>query len=95
MSIQPLRDFVIVTKEESQKTTASGLYLAGTSDEKIVTGTVLAVGTGAVLSTGAIMKMEVKVGDKVAFNKNMAAEMKDGTDTVLLLREDQLLCIVK
>ena len=95
MNIIPLRDFVIVTKEEGPKTTASGLYLAGTTDEKIVTGTVLSVGTGAVLSTGAIMTMEVKVGDKVAFNKNMAAEMKNEENTVLLLREDQLLCILK
>lgn len=87
---QPLRDMIIVTKEEQAKTTASGLYIAHAED-KIVEGTVLAVGSGRIASNGAIVPLEVKVGDKVVFNKNFAVEVtKDGA-TVLVIREEQLL----
>ena len=45
--------------------------------------------------TGTIISIEVKVGDKVAFNKNMAVELKDGGETVVILREDQVLAVLK
>lgn len=92
--IVPLRDFIVVTKEDGPKTTASGLYMP-TESEKVVSGTVLAVGSGRVASNGTVVPMEVKVGDKVAFNRNFATELKSGGETVLLLREDQLLAVLK
>ena len=94
MSVHPLRDFIIVSKEEGPKTTASGLFLANT-EEKNVTGTVIAVGTGRVSMNGTVIPLDVLVGDRVVFNKNMATEVKDGETPVLVLREDQVLCVLK
>lgn len=95
MNVQPLRDFVVVSRDEAAKTTAGGLFVPATAEEKISTGTVVAVGSGRVGATGATIPPEVKVGDKVAFNKSLTTEVKVGAETALLIREDQLLCIIK
>lgn len=91
MTIQPLRDFVIVSKDEAAQTTKSGLFIAHV-DEKIIRGTVLAIGSGRVTADGTVIPLEVKVGDKVAFNKNFATEISNEDGTVLILREDQIFC---
>lgn len=95
MNVQPLRDFVVVSKDEAPKHTAGGLYIPATSEKKVVTGTVTAVGSGRVGLNGESIPLEVHVGDKVAFNRSMATEVEVGGETALLLREDQLLCVVK
>lgn len=95
MNVQPLRDFVVVKKDEAAKQTASGLYLTAPMEEKVVTGTIIAVGSGRLNSDGTITTLEVKVGDKVVFNKHIATEVKVGEETVLLLREDHIYCVVK
>lgn len=95
MTVQPLRDFVVVVKDEPVTQTAGGLYVPGTAEEKVVTGKVTAVGSGRVDAGGRVVPMEISVGDRVAFNKNFATEVKVDNTTHLLLREDQIFCIVK
>lgn len=95
MSVHPLRDFIAVKKDDVAKTTKSGLYLPGDAEDKNVMGTVVAVGSGRVSVSGVVVPLEVHVGDRVAFNKNMAVELKDGEDTVIILREDQVLAVLK
>ncbi len=94
MSVQPIRDFITVSKEDSARTTASGLHLV-TTEEKNISGTVLAVGTGRVTMNGSIVPLDVKVGDKIMFNKNLAVEVKNGNDSVWVLREDQVICVIR
>lgn len=94
MSMKPLRDFILVSKTPDEEKTASGLiYKPATVENKVVQGTVVAVGSGRVTSTGSVVPLEVKVGDVVHFNKNMATELTDGTDAVLLLREESVFCV--
>jgi chaperonin GroES len=97
MSFQPLRDYVVVSKQAEEDKVAGGLLYrpATASETKIVKGTVLAVGTGQLSNDGASVPLEVKVGDTVMFNKNFATEITDGSETVLLIREDQLYCIIR
>lgn len=93
MSVKPIRDFVVVTKEEAPKTTSSGIFLAPT-EEKNVTGTVTAVGSGRITVNGTIVPLEVKEGDKVVFNKHHASEIKHDDKVFFVLKEDQLICIL-
>lgn len=94
--IHPLRDFIVVAKEVEEEKTPSGLIIKpATVDNKIVKAKVLAVGSGRLTVSGSIVPLEVKVGDIVLFNKNFATEVSEGTDNVMVLREDQLLCIVR
>lgn len=93
--IQPLKDFVVVSKEEGQKQTPGGLFVPSSVDEKIVKGTVTAVGPGYLSKDNSYVKLEVNVGDRVAFNKNALIEVKEDRDTFYLLREEHIYCIFK
>ncbi len=94
MSVHPIRDFIVVTKDAGPEKSPGGLFIAHT-EEKNVTGTVLAVGSGRVTMNGSIIPLDVAVNDKVVFNKNMATEVKDGDNLVFVLREDQVLCVLR
>lgn len=95
MSLKPLRDFIVVSVPKSDDKTASGLlYKPSTVDEKIVTGRVLAAGSGYLTDNGSIVPLEVKVGDSVLFNKQMSVEVKHDGETVFLLREEHILSVV-
>lgn len=93
MSIQPIRDFIAVSKQDAASKTASGLFIP-TSEDKCVTGVVLAVGSGRVALNGTAIPLEVKVGDTVKFNKSMAVEVTHEGQTALLLREEQVICVL-
>jgi len=94
MNVQPLRDCIVVTKESTGETrTASGLVLVN-KVEPVLTGTVLAVGSGKVADNGAVIPMEVKVGDKVVFHSSVTTEVQSDNGPVLVLREDNLLAVL-
>lgn len=93
MSYQPLRDFVLVTKDEAEEKTAGGLiFRPATVEDKLARGVVVAVGSGRVTLDGTTIPLEVKVGDRVVFNKSLATDLSGGD---FIIREDQLLCTVK
>jgi len=63
MNVQPLRDCIVVTKESTGETrTASGLVLVN-KVEPVLTGTVLAVGSGKVADNGAVIGASESGGD--------------------------------
>lgn len=86
MSIKPLEDKVIVEPiVETEKTSASGLIIASTAQEKPTEGIVLAVGPGARFADGSLMTLDVAVGDKVIYSKYAGTEIThDGKDLVIL-----------
>jgi chaperonin GroES len=95
MSLKPLRDFIVVSVVKADEKTESGLlYKPGIVDEKIVTGRVLAVGTGYLTDNGSVAPLEVKQGDSVLFNKQMSVEVKHSGETVYLLREEHVLSVI-
>lgn len=94
MSISPIRDSIVVSKDAGPEKSAGGLFIAHT-EEKNVTGTILAVGTGRVSMDGTVIPLDVKVGDKILFNKNHSTEVKDGDNVVLVLREDAVICVIR
>ena len=95
MNINVIRDHIVISKDTEEDTkTASGLVIVRTEPEKNISGTVLVVGSGRITMSGTIIPLEVSVGQKVVFNKNMATEIKHDGETVYVLREDQVLCIL-
>lgn len=95
MNYKPLRDYLLVSKDEVSKQTAGGLFMPDTVEDKVITGTVIAVGSGHVSKDGAVVPLEVTVGDKVVFNKNYAVELKVDEKPVLLLKEEHLFCVAR
>ena len=94
MNIKPLSDRVVIKMVEAEETTKSGIILTGSAKEKPQVAEVVAVGPGKV-KDGAVVKMEVKVGDKVLTNKYAGTEVKmDGTEYTIL-GQDDILAIVE
>lgn len=95
MNLQPLADRVVVKALAQEEKTKSGIVLPDTAKEKPQEGEVLAVGPGKVAENGSRIPMEVKVGDKVIYSKYAGTEVKvDGVE-YLVLRESDVLAIVK
>lgn len=91
--VKPVRNMILVSKRDSEEKTASGLYMV-VAEEKVSTGTVIAVGSGHLTSGGVTVPLEIKTGDVVAFNKNMATEITVEGQKLLLMREDQVYCVL-
>ena len=89
MKIKPLADRVLVEPAQAESTTASGIIIPDTAQEKPQKGTVVAVGDGT-----KDHQMSVKIGDKVLYGKYSGTELKfEGTD-YLMMRESDLLAII-
>ena len=75
MKIRPLADRVVIKKLEAEEKTASGIVLPGTAKEQPQMAEVLEVGPGGIVD-GKEITMELKVGDKVIFQKYAGTEVK-------------------
>ncbi|NMA91776.1 MAG: co-chaperone GroES [Firmicutes bacterium] len=95
MNLKPLGDRVVVKVLEAEEKTASGIVLPDKAKEKPQEGEVMAVGTGKVLDNGNRMEMEVQVGDKIIFSRYAGTEIKVKGEDYLILRQDDILALVK
>lgn len=91
----PLADRVIVEPIEKEEMTAGGIYVPETAKEKPQEGLVIAVGPGRLLENGERAPMGVKAKDKVMFAKYAGTEVKIDDKKFLVLKESDLLAIVK
>jgi chaperonin GroES len=94
MNIKPLGDRVLIKPIKEEEVTASGIVLPETIDkEKKAEGTVIAVGLGKLLENGTRSTMEVKVGDKVLFEKWGGEEVKVGREEYKIISQEKILAI--
>ena len=94
-SVRPLHDKILVKRDEAQSKTESGIFLPETSKDKPKTGTIQAVGDGALnTDTGERIPLTVKKGDRVIFTSYAGTEVKlEGTE-LLIMGEDDVLAII-
>jgi len=86
---------VLVTIEEDEQVTASGLVIPDTAKEKPQQGKVIAVGPGKRSEqTGEVMPLDVNEGDTVLFSKYGGTEVKVGGEDYLILSARDILAIV-
>jgi chaperonin GroES len=95
LKLRPLGDRVWIEPIEREETTASGIVLPETAKEKPQEGKVLAVGPGARNDKGERQPLDVRVDDRVLFAKYAGTEVKLNGAKYLIMREDDLLAIVK
>ncbi|TQV79482.1 co-chaperone GroES [Exilibacterium tricleocarpae] len=90
MNIRPLHDRVVVRRKEEEATSAGGIVLPGSAQEKPNQGEVVAVGNGRVLDSGEVRPVDVKVGDVVVFGKYAGSDTieVDGEELVILSESD-------
>jgi chaperonin GroES len=92
--IQPLGDRVLIQPMEAEEKTKGGIILPDTAKEKQQEGKVIAVGKGRV-EDGKTIAVDVKVGDKVLFGKYSGTEIKVDGEDMLIVKEEDILAIVK
>jgi chaperonin GroES len=95
VKIRPLEDRVLVTLDESEQTTASGLVIPDTAKEKPQQGSVVAVGPGKRSdTTGELIPLDVNEGDTVLFSKYGGTEVKVGGEEYLILAARDILAVI-
>ena len=91
MALSPLADRVVIKALEAESKTAGGIIIPDNAKEKPQKGEVVAVGPGKTDEKGNVIKLEVKVGDKVLYGKYAGTEVNvDGKD-LLIMRESDVL----
>lgn len=95
INIKPLHDRVMVRPMEEKETVKGGIIIPDTAKEKPQEGEIVAVGSGKTLDDGSVSKMSVKKGDKVIYSKYAGTEIKIDNQEYLLMREDDILGIIK
>ena len=95
MNLRPLHDRVIVKRLENETKTASGIVIPDSATEKPDQGEVVAVGPGKRDDKGALIALNVKVGDRVLFGKYSGQTVKVGGDELLVMKEDDLFAVVE
>jgi chaperonin GroES len=84
MAFVPLKDRLLVIREEQSNQTSSGLYIPDTAKEKPLEGKVTAVGPEA-------KKDGINVGDTVVFADFSGMEITiEGVDYLILLSKEVL-----
>ena len=89
MNITPLADRVLVEPAAAETTTASGIIIPDTAQEKPQKGSIIAVGTGK-----KDEPITVKVGDTVLYGKYAGTELKLEGKDYLIIREADILAII-
>ena len=94
VAIKPLEDRIVISINDAETTTASGIVIPDTAKEKPQEGTVLAVGPGR-FEDGARVPLDVAVGDVVLFSKYGGTEVKLGVDEYLVLSARDVLAVIE
>ncbi len=93
--IQPLGDRVLIEPLEAEEKTAGGIVIPDTAKEKQQKGKVVAIGKGRVGKDGKVTPLEVKVNDQVLFGRYAGTEVKIGASEYLIVKEDDVLGIIR
>ncbi|MDR0952557.1 MAG: co-chaperone GroES [Oscillospiraceae bacterium] len=94
MKIRPLGDRVALKQFEAEETTKSGIILTGSMKEKPSLFEVCVVGDGA-QPDGENVKMQVKVGDKVACNKYSGLTIKIDDTDYTIVKQSEILAVIE
>ncbi len=96
MRIQPLADHILIEPIKEEEKTKSGILLPETAEkEKPEQGKVIAVGPGRKTSSGKIIPVGVKAGQRVLFTKYGPNEIKVDNKEYLIAKEEDILAIIE
>ncbi len=95
MKIRPLGDRVIVKPKETGEEKRGSIIIPDTAKEKPQEGEVIAVGPGKVTDDGKVIKMDVKVGDRILYGKYSGTEIKIDDVEHLIMHQEDILGIIE
>ena len=92
--LQPLGERIVVQRDEGESTTAGGIVLPDSAQEKPARGTVVAIGTGKLLDDGSRGESQLSNGDRVLFSGYAGETVEIDNVEYLLMREDDVLAVI-
>jgi chaperonin GroES len=95
MKFRPLQDRVLIRQLDEKEKTAGGIIIPDTVKEKPTEGEVLAVGPGARDEHGALVPLDVKVGDRVLFGKWSGTEVTVDGEEFVIMKESDIFGIIE
>ena len=94
INLNPLDERIVVEPVAAEETTAGGIVLPDSAQEKPQRGVVLAVGPGKLLDSGERGEPSVAVGDEVIYGKYAGSDVEVDDREVKILRESDVLAKV-
>jgi len=95
MALKPLADRIVAKSVEADTKSPGGILLPDQAKEKTQVAEVLAVGPGRLDKAGQRVPMEVKVGDKIVHSEYGPNRFKQGSEELLIMKEEDVLAVVK
>ena len=89
-TIQPLADRVLIKPAAAEERTVGGIIIPDSAKEKPLRGEVLAVGQGT-----KDEQMILKTGDQVLYGKYAGTELELDGEKYLIMRQSDVLAIIK
>ncbi len=95
MTVKPLYDRLLAKRIEEGEQIQGGIIIPDSAKEKPQEAEILAAGSGKRLDNGTIVPLDVKAGDKVLIGKYAGTEITVDGDELLIIREDEVLGVLK
>ncbi len=95
MKFRPLYDRIMIERLEEEEKTKTGIIIPDAAREKQQRGKVVSVGKGRVNEKGEVLKLEVKEGDVVLFEKYGGEEIKIDGKEFVILKEESVIGVVE
>jgi chaperonin GroES len=94
-SFTPLHDRILVKRVEEGESIRGGIIIPDSAKEKPQEGQVISVGKGKSNDEGKVFPLDVKAGDSILFGKYSGTEIKLDGEEFLIMREEEVLGILK
>lgn len=95
MKVKPLADRILIKRLEEKEVKKGGIIIPDTAKEKPMEAEIIALGAGKLTDEGKTIPFQVKEGDKVLIGKYSGTEVKVGDEEYLIVREEEILAILK
>jgi chaperonin GroES len=92
--IRPLRDRVVVRRKRVADEKVGSILVPDSAKEKPQEAEVVAVGPGRLSDEGEVLSMDLKAGDRVLIGKWSGTEVTVDDEEYLILKEDEVLCLL-
>ncbi len=95
MKFRPLHDRVLIERVEEEEKTKTGIIIPDAAREKQQRGKIVSVGKGRINEKGEVLKLDVKEGDVVLFEKYGGEEIKIDGKEYVILKEESIVGVVE
>lgn len=93
MMLKPIGDRVVIQKAEAEKTTASGIVLPESAQEKPQYAEIVAISSD--IENDEKKKNSLKVGDKVIYSQYAGTDVKLDDEEFIVVKYNDILAVVQ